>query len=126
MCEGEKRGRKNVRKFKGEAISSLSNIFFSLRVLFLPFKQWGEFESILNYQPRHCLFINPFMCVTDVKKNPDLTWEFSGQALSDTEPIPIWDPWVPLHSCNHVCGLKVYAVKLHNSVKASFSKKANK
>lgn len=25
--EGEKRGRKNVRKFKGEAISSLSNIF---------------------------------------------------------------------------------------------------
>lgn len=34
MCEGEKRGRKNVRKFKGEAISSLSNTFFFLSVCY--------------------------------------------------------------------------------------------
>lgn len=93
-------------------------------MLFLLFKQWGEFESILNYQPCHCLFINPFMCVMDIRKIPDLTWESSGQAQCGTEPVLIWGPWVPLHFIfmvehnNYVCGLKVFAVKLGNNAKA--------
>lgn len=63
------------------------SVIFFFCMLFLLFKQWGEFESILNYQPCHCLFINPFMCVTDLRKNPHFHCETSGQALCSTVPV---------------------------------------
>lgn len=62
------------------------SVIFFFCMLFLLLKQWGEFESILNYQPCHCLFINPFMCVTDLRKNPHFHCESSGQDLRGTVP----------------------------------------